>query len=108
MLQQQALEQRITKTYMNHAPAAPTAANRRVTEEEAKTIILETTNLANKVKDLMAEKGIKTIGQLITHTKGEIERIPGLGKKSIMELDYLVQSYGLYFVKMRVAKDTDI
>lgn len=105
MNQEIALEERIRKSYMNHAPAMPTIADRRISDRRAKSVKLEETNISPRLKDALAEKKIHTLGQLVKHTKGDLERIKGVGRKSLVELDYLVNSYGLQFVKMRMVKD---
>ncbi len=86
----------VSEDVANLAPAESTTGSVSSTEDEegedetAPESDLDSVTLSNRAKNALLKSGITTIGQLKALSNEDIEGIPGLGKKTILELMMLL------------------
>jgi DNA-directed RNA polymerase subunit alpha len=66
-------------------------------KQEGLSIPIEELTLSVRSYNCLKRHGIQTINQLTTMTKGEVEKIKNLGKKSLREIQKQLVEYGLTF-----------
>ena len=56
---------------------------------------IEETNFPTRVKSALMDYGIETVGDLTNRRKEEVNDIPGLGEKSLQDLESELKKMGL-------------
>lgn len=66
------------------------------------TLPLEIFGLSVRTQRCMDKAGIKTVGQLITHSPSELMKIHAFGRKSLLELEKILIMLGFDFKKEEI------
>jgi DNA-directed RNA polymerase subunit alpha len=66
-------------------------------KQEGLSIPIEELTLSVRSYNCLKRRGIQTINELTAMTKGEVEKIKNLGKKSLREIQKQLVEYGLTF-----------
>lgn len=60
--------------------------------------------LGDRIKNRLSEKFIWYVGQLISYTQLQLERIPQLGRKGILEIKEVLEKYDLALAELALAE----
>ncbi len=63
-------------------------------EETGEDVEISTLKISTRIQNILEENGVKTVGDVISHTESEINEFEGMGEKGIKEIKKAISKFG--------------